>query len=423
MSAMKRAIALALAILSTGSWADEADDLALALPSAEPKATQGRRPWQLFTELGAGRSIARDLPSLAKVPRSTQRLSIDLQIDARLTPELRFQLADRFDADWQYQFERRHDVNTLKEAYVSWQPRASLVVDAGRVNQFSGVALGYNPTDYFRTGAVRSLVSVDPTSVKKNRQGSVMLRAQTFLDDSSFTVAYAPALSDRPSTDAFNLDFGATNARHRGLLTFSKRLTEDINPQWLMFLDEGQAPQFGMNLTRLVNDSTVGYLEWSGGRSRSLLEQALGQPAEKHFRNRVSTGLTYTTSNKLSLTLEYQYNGTGSRRGEWQALPAASIPAYAIYRGVASFAQEMPTRQALFAYAIWQDVLIKHLDLTVMVRRNAEDRSRLSWVEVRYKSTRDEVAWQWQSNSGSLLSEFGAAPVVRGWQVVYRHFF
>ena len=106
-----------------------------------------------------------------------------------------------------------------------------------------------------------------------------------------------------------------------------------------------------------------------------------------------------------------------------QALPAASIPAYAIYRGVASFAQEMPTRQALFAYAIWQDVLIKHLDLTAMVRRNAEDRSRLLWVEVRYKSTRDEVAWQWQSNSGSLFSEFGAAPVVKGWQVVYRHFF
>jgi hypothetical protein len=333
-------------------------------------------------------------------------------------------LADRLDVDrLQHRLEQRHEVNTLKEAYLSWQPRNDFILDFGRVNQYAGVAIGYNPTDFFRADALRSVVSVDPTSLKKNRQGSVMLRGQVLWEDASFTALFSPALSSGPNPAAFNPDWGATNHSNRGLLTFSKRLGEDLTPQWLLYMDEGASPQLGMNLTRLLNDATVAYVEWSAGRNQPLLAQTLGRNGEKAYRNHISTGLTYTAANKLSLSLEVQYNGTGLKKAEWEALPMASPRSFADYLQLARTRQDMATRHAAMLYASWQDVLINHLDLTAMVRRNHEDRSRLAWVELRYRWTRDEIAWQWQRNTGSVFSEYGASPQLRAWQLSYRLFF
>jgi hypothetical protein len=100
---------------------------------------------------------------------------------------MRAVLSDRLDIDWQHGFSQRDEVNTLKEAYLSWQPRNDVILDVGRVNQYSGVAIGYNPSDFFRGGALRSPVSVDPTSIKTDRQGSVMLRGQALWEGRSVT--------------------------------------------------------------------------------------------------------------------------------------------------------------------------------------------------------------------------------------------
>lgn len=419
---MRSAFALALALLAGASWAEDPDEAALSLPGSAPQAAESARVWQLFVEGAAARSQIRNT-ALAEEDRSTQRLSVDLQVDATLAPGLRAMLGDRLDVGWQHRFEQRKSINTLKEAYLSWQQRNDVIVDLGYVNQYSGVAFGYNPTDFFREGALRSPVSVDPTIIKKNRQGSAMLRGQMLWDGASLTALYSPALSDPPSSPAYLPDWGATNQRDRGLLIFSKRISEDLHPQWLLYKNQGASPQFGMNLTKLINDATVAYFEWSGGRSPLLLAQALGQDGDKAFCNRVATGLTYTTSHKLSLTFEYQYNGAGLEKAQWDALPRVSLPAYVRYRQFAQSAQEMPTRHAAFFYATWQDMLVSHLDLAAMVRRNSDDHSRLSWIELRHRWTHDEIALQWQVDSGDLLSDYGALPLRKAWEVSYRHFF
>ena len=418
---MRLFIALAL-LAGAASAQDQYDAAALALPGSTPPTAASARPWRMFVEGAAGRAVVRD-PSLAEAPRSTQRFSVDLQVDAALGPGLRGLLADRLDVDWQHLFGQRGEINTLKEAYLSWQPRNDVVVDLGRVNQYSGVAVGYNPTDFFRGGALRSLVSVDPASIKKNRQGSVMLRGQVLWDGASLAALYSPGLGAAPSSAPFSVDWGATNPRDRAMLVFSKRLGADFHPQWLLYKEQGAAPQFGMNLTRLLNDATVGFFEWSGGRSSILLSQALGQEGPEKFRNRVSTGLTYTSGNKLSLTLEYEYSGAGMDQAAWTALPQLSLPAYIRYREVAQSAQEMPTQRATLFYATWQDMLVRRLDTAVMVRRNSADRSRLSWAELRYRWTHDELALQWQGGGGGLRSEYGAASPRKNWQLLYMHFF
>ena len=58
-----------------------------------------------------------------------------------------------------------------------------------------------------------------------------------------------------------------------------------------------------------------------------------------------------------------------------------------------------------------------------MVRRNSDDHSRLTWVELRYRGTRDEIALQWQGNSGQSFSDYGAAPLRKAWEISFRHFF
>ncbi len=74
-------------------------------------------------------------------------------------------------------------------------------------------------------------------------------------------------------------------------------------------------------------------------------------------------------------------------------------------------------------YGTWQDALINHLDLSAMERFDADDYSRLSWLEARYHMEHAEFALQWQRNSGPVVSDYGAAPQIQSWQAVVRYYF
>jgi hypothetical protein len=287
----------------------------------------------------------------------------------------------------------------------------------------NGVALGYNPTDYFRAGALRSIVSLDPASLRENRLGSAMLRGQTLWTTGSLTALYSPGLASQPSDSTFNPDLGATNRRARWQLAASQKLSDALNPQWLLSGGAGQSAQLGLNLTALPNDATVVYLEWSGGRAPSLAAQALAGRDDAVFRSRMSTGLTYTTPNNISLTAEYQYNGAGLDQAGWNALRRGPPSAYGLYRGFVANLQDPSTRDQVFLYAVWQDALVKRLDFTAMVRYDAIDHSRLQWLEARYHWSRVDVAVQAQLNTGRQGSDYGALPERRLWQALIRYFF
>lgn len=415
---MRRALAIGWVLLAGGAFAQDADDAALLLADQAQPEVQRASNWQVFVEAAAGPATLRDGSTI-----DLQRLSLDVQFDKVFAPGWRAVFADRLDMNWRSQPVRQNAINTLKEAYLSWQVREDQLFDVGRINARLGVATGYNPTDYFRAGANRSIVSADPASLKKNRLGSVMLRGQTLWAGGSLSAAVSPKLASQSNPAALNPDIGATNNRNRWVLAASHQFLEGFNPQWLLYGEESRSPQLGINFSTLVNDATVAYVEWSGGRSPSLLSQALNREDDIAFRNRLAAGLTYTTSNKLSLTAEYQYSGAGLHDAEWKALPRTAPATYGLYRGFAQTMQDMPTRQALFFYGSWQDAMIHHLDLNAMLRYNLADHSRLNWLEARYHWDRAEVALQWQVNSGDAASEFGAAAQRRTVQVLVRYFF
>ncbi|WP_325482621.1 hypothetical protein [Piscinibacter sp.] len=277
-----RAVALALLVSAGPALADDAAALALADdPPAAPAAPAKPQDWRMFVESAMGQTTARQDGSVL----GQQRLSLDLQWDSKFAPGWRGVLSDRLDVGWVHRFSDSTAVNSLREAYLSWQPAADNIVDAGRINAHHGVATGYNPTDYFRSGANRSVVSVDPASLKQNRLGTVMLRAQALWNGGSLVGTFSPRLADAPSDASFSVDLGATNNRHRALFALSQRIAEGIDPQWLLFAEEGRPPQLGLNLAALLNQSTVGHLEWSGGRSRSMLSQAVTGIDDGAFRS------------------------------------------------------------------------------------------------------------------------------------------
>jgi len=151
-----------------------------------------------------------------------------------------------------------------------------------------------------------------------------------------------------------------------------------------------------------------------------VMGDAPGGPDDEAFRSRLAAGASYTTANKLSLTLEYEYNGAGMVARDWGALSKATPVSYLQY---AQGRQEPIARESLFFYGTWQDAFVHKLDLTAMLRASRNDHSRMAWLEARYHWDRADLALQWQQNSGRQLSEFGALPQRRVIQLVVTCFF
>jgi hypothetical protein len=410
-----------LALPALAQAAPPADDELDALNVADqaPAKVEQAADWRTFVEAAYGDTQQRyGLPGY-----ESGRLSIDTALDKTLAPGWRLVFADRLDWDWQGEAPDQAKINTLKELYLSWHVSQEAIVDLGRINTRYGVATGYNPTDYFRDDAVRSIVSVNPSSLRNNRLGAVMLRGQTLWDGGSLTAMFCPKLESDASNEPFNVDLGATNHTNRYLLAASQQFSDAFNPQVLLYGEQGKSPQMGLDLTRLFGDATVAFVEWSGGRSSSQYAQDLGAPEGEAFRNRVSVGLTYTTESKISITLEAEYDGAALDKANWNVLPSQGPSRYLQYRDDVQAAQDLPTKEALFVYASWQDAGITHLDLTALLRQDLTDQSRLSWMEARYHWDHVDLALQWQRYGGKPWSDFGVLPGRTTLQTVATYYF
>jgi hypothetical protein len=400
-----------------GAGAEDDDSAALALPGVNgpPAAAPGALAMSAEAALTAA---ARRLGGSV----DEQRLSLDIRYDALLAPGWRAIVADRLDLDWAGAFDRDQQINTLKEAYLNWQPQSSLLLDAGRINVRQGVAYGYNPTDFLRVGALRTIDSLDPDSLRENRFGTVMLRGQTLWAGGSLTMLYAPQLPARPTAAAFDPDLGATNAQSHWMVALSQRIVPNLTPQWLLFGVGSGAPQLGLNLSSTLGASTVAYVEVSGGRMPSSLQQALAQPGDAAIRSRLASGLTYSAPNKLSLTIEYEYDGAGLSRDAWSALQQGNPAVYGRYREFLGVQQDPPTQRGAFLYLTWQDLVLRHLDLTAFTRVDLCDHSGLPWAELRYHWSHIDAAVRWQNYLGSTTSDYGASPTGQTWQALLDYY-
>lgn len=387
-----------------------ADADALALADIKSPEGQKRHDWRVAFEGAVGyRGSASDASSSSGAGSASGaygRLSLDASIDRALSSNLRLVAADRLDFSHD-EGGAEQGINTLKEAYLSLAVSNGLLIDAGRVNTRFGVASGYNPTDFFRAHAIRSLISVDPETLRQNRLGSAMLRSQLLWDEGSFSALYSPRIDEQRSTATFNPDWGASNARHRYLLSVSQRLAPGVSPEFLLYGVEGRAPTLGINHSLLLSDAVVAYAEWSGGRGPSMLAEAHGGEAPQHFHSRLAAGLSYTSPRKDTLSLEYHLNTAAPDRDEWSAMREGPAPLLMAYRLFALDTQDLPTRHGLFLHYRWKDAGFQGLDLKALTRLDLVDGSSLYWLQAQHAWQGGEAAVSGQWRAGHANTVFG----------------
>lgn len=396
---------------------DDDDTAALALPVEQPPAHSA--PERLF----AAMEIAQIVSTLDQGGDvDAQRASFDLRADESLAPGWRAQAADHLDLLWPGTFAGSQQINTLKEAYLSWQAQSDLLLDAGRVNVRQGVGYAYNPTDFLRTGALRTEDSIDPNALRMTRLGTVMLRSQWLWDSGSLTTLYAPRLADHPTTAPWDPDFGAANSSNRWMVSLSQRLIGTWTPQWLVF-DTGRGqPQFGVNTTAAVGQSSIAYLELTAGNNRTQWQQALRSSASASWHSRLATGATYSFLSKLSVTLELEYDGGALTRRQWSAARAGNPLQYLRYVQYVFEQQELATQFNSLAAASWQDLMIQHLDLSAFVRRDLIDGSSLIYTELRYHWSHVDAAIRWQDYRGGATTDYGLSPIRQSWQLLLDYY-
>jgi len=375
---------------------------------------------KVFVEGSIGNASQRYLPESL----NTRRATFDLSYSGQFGTGLRAVFSDRIDVIHPTNPGADSTVNSLREAYLSWQPDGgNSIFELGRINVRSGPGYGYNPTDFFRDGSLRVLTSADPFALRQNRIGSVMLRGQRLWNGGSLSVAYSPKLATRPSADGWSLDLGSTNNRDRFLVTLGTRISEVINTQILLYKEDGMSATFGANMTTLLSDAATAHLEWTYGREPDLLSRATSiVPGNVVSRNRFVGGATYTTLGKTSITAEYQYNGFALKHSNWAALGMVPGAQLGYLRGALRL-QELAPRDAILVYVTQKDLWLKDLDLTAYVRFNMRDSSKLAWFELRHHWSNFDLTFQLQQNIGRANSEFGILPDRRVMQVLGTYYF
>ena len=379
-------------------------------------------------------------------PRWEERALVDVRKEWHVREGLRLTYSGRLNlrAEDGLGFPNHENLtNDLREAYLSWEPLDRLFFEVGRINLKSGVALGFNPTDFFKTRSVVEPLSVDPVVLREDRLGTLMVRAERLWSRGSLTAIYAPAVSsESPIYTSFDLRsfdpmFDRTNAHDRWLLKGTIDVAEDLSPELLSYASGGRV-QFGANIAENVGKSVVTYIEWSGGRRGTVSEDALafGRAAGSlpaaaasvlpglgavGFRNQVAVGASYTTAlPKITFNLEFHYNQAGFSGADWDewfrtgsGASASSPIAGALWyvRQYGADQQELISRRFAFLRMDWVDAFMPKLEVSGFIDADLTDGStRLQLGADYYLSDRWTIGGLLLVDSGGRHSDFGSLP-------------
>ena len=445
---MRAVVALVLLALTGNAWADENNDLDLIPQAAKREEAPNRWPGRVFVENALTATSLRDdllVPSPPPLPpRWEERLFGDARFEwapssnSHITYSGRLNFILQDDLGFPNRGNVTHD---LRELYASIEPQPRSYLDAGRINLKSGVALGFNPTDFFKARAVVDPLTADPSALREDRLGTVMVRAQHVGEGSSLTLSYAPRLTDpapiAPDPDrGFDPLWGRTNGTERWLAKASAKLGDGVNPELLAFHENGRW-KLGANIAESVGQGTVLYLEWSGGKRLGVIDEALAfgrdtgtipasapglitQGNDERFRNQIALGGSYTTEAKITFNLEYHYNEAGFTREDWsrwfasgEGRPDSSPITRVLWymRSYAADRQEPVQQHSIFLRADWVDAFVPKLELTGFVLADARDGSTLWQAEASYAKT---DYWSFGvlagGTTGGRRSNFGSLP-------------
>ena len=314
------------------------------------------------------------------------------------------------DAGWRLGFREFH----IRHNAGTWW------MEAGRINVRNGVATGYNPSDFYRMGAISATRTRDPQRLRESRLGAVQLRAGTRMIGSEWTVSLSPSLHDRESPAWYDPRWGAVNggASQHGLEISLPRWNGVFSQLlWQHRSDIGDS--IGANVNAPFGQATIIYAEWARTHRKAL--GALAQNSDVHTSTvqQWSTGLRFTSDLRITLGLEWQYNGAGLSRDEWSDMwQFASTTGAARALADAGRSCDPLARNSMMISLLWERFGHRDAELNCFLRRNQTDHSRLGWCEWRYKGTDDEWSLSISRADGQARSEFAA--IAQRWSMAMR---
>jgi len=326
----------------------------------------------------------------------------------------------------------------LREGYVSHELSPTRYGDAGRINLKNGVAVGFNPTDYFRTSSLVERETEDTSVLRENRMGTWMIRGQELWTDAALTVAYAPKLTSSTTApyteDPYKTSWWTerTNAQNRTFLKYTWGTQGNFIPEVSALHSSNQSSQwqYGFGATTNLGAGATAYFESNLSRSKSLVAAARDDaiehnvyPAstpdviplnnERSWHKQVSTGINYVPAEKTRIIVEYQRNDAGFSYDDWRnyfntfnRVPAAR-PGLIQIRLFALDQQVPLSRDQMFLRLQKDDFFIKGLMVSGLTFLDVHDRSMLIQGVVGYVVTRQlSVALQLNWTTGTANSQF-----------------
>ena len=364
-------------------------------------------------------------------PNWQSRTSLDTNLTWQSRDNLSLHFNNRLnvffedDVNWPNRGASRND---LKELFVSYEASDRTYLEVGRINLRHGVALGFNPTDFFKSRSLVSQVSIDPSSIRENRLGTVAIQAQKIWDKGTFTIGISPQIQPTSQittakSDLLDLHLGQTNSVSR-IYASGTIAWDALSPEFLVMNDD-IGTHLGLNLSHVIGQSVVAYLEWSGVTAGTLSSRAtqFGQstgtlPAgfpifpqtstQSFFQNDVALGASWTSPSKFTLNLEYHFHQSGFTSqdftnwltgGNWYVRQFASDQREPLMQGEVFLRMDYP------------DAIATNWNLGALAFVNPFDGSTLAQISTQYLATKSWSFGAYLSGTlGGLSTENGSLP-------------
>lgn len=333
-------------------------------------------------------------------------------------------------------FRASHDLRLdIKEAYLSWQQSPTLFFDVGRVNIKSGVATGFNPTDYFKVGSLLDRNTEDISQLRDARLGSLVMRGQKLWDGGSLTLVASPKISNKTNhwttgKEIVGFNFHKSNDRSRIMLKLNQLITENFTPE-IIYYNESGKHNLGINISQSVNDQWIAYSEWNIGKRRNLIDEALRDQRKSHqllpsiidqfandsgeeYLQQLAIGASFTSGLNITTKLEYQYNQAGLSHAEASKWFDAMQNPDAIgqlmsIRGLAQNRNEPLGQHSLFLRSNGSDIMVDKLDFTGLLITDLNDHSHLIQIEAEYElNSKSSISLKLAKFRGDKESIYGS---------------
>ncbi|WP_299963912.1 hypothetical protein [uncultured Roseobacter sp.] len=335
------------------------------------------------------------------------------------------------------------DVNfDVQELAVNFAFPGGSNLQIGRTNIRNGVALGFNPTDWFRDDSLVLTGSAAPADRRRERLGVFALTGSTSIGSTLLQAGIRPEIKAGSNSiwagaDNVGLQLNRTNASDAAFVKITPNLGENLSLTANALVLDGD-PGLGFELSGTIGNSLVLYSEVMAQRRLPLAAEALsdgsgsagfregiGADAGRKTQVQAVIGANWALpeaivgAEQVSLVLEYHRNTGGLSGSEIDALADAAGPdlaAAGTLFDLANRRQEPLAEEQLFSSLTWTDA-IGDSDLSFLAFLVPEDGSGLAQVSLDIPiNDTATLALRGIEFFGSDASVYGSNPTERSLQ-------